>query len=226
MDLKSTLPLVEKVLSWLSLKRVATLGITAVVIITSITLFENRTQLVDGVKHRNSSERSVSDEPFKISPASDELIKTFVRKNSEVTMVSIVSVNMRVLQRHPVYFYTLDPAVKQMVDSYAQSKNLTQPFFNQDEKNDNQMVSLMNGEFQCVKFDETVNATIFPGIKNKVKFICRVGLSPYHGQFSGYISALLSDVPTSYKQQELRLEMVQLATSIYMADVVGKRNRQ
>ncbi len=223
MDFKSTLPLIEKVLSWLSLKRVFMLGITAAVIITSLTIFENRTQLANGVRTRGVTERVVSDEPFKVGENSEAQIKSFVAKNEGVVVFTVISVNMRVLQRHPVYIYTNDTSMKQLIDSYSQSKNMTQPFFTSDEKNDNQMIELMSGGFHCVKYEDTVNALIFPGVKNKVKAICRVGLPPYHGQFSGYISALLSELPSSYKQQELRLELVQLATSIYMADVVGKR---
>lgn len=223
MDFKSALPLFERILSWLTFRRVFTLSVTAIVLITCVTLFENRTQLANSVRHRGNVERVISDEPFKVSENSQAEIKQFINKNKDVGVIVVMSVNMRALQRQPVYMYSNDPSLNELIESYSKSTNMSHPLFTNEESNDSQMIGLMNGEFQCVKFEETVNAIIFPGIKGKIKGICRVSLPPYHGQFAGYISILTTEMPSSYKQQELRLEMVQLATSLYMADVVGKR---
>jgi hypothetical protein len=222
MDVKNTLPLIEKALSWLSVQRIIALGITAIIIIGSLTIFENRTQLAQSIKNTDSSEEYVQDEPFKISVSNDGNIKDFVSKNNEVALVTVISVNMRVLQRYPVYFYSSDVSIRRLVEEHVQT-NMAHPFLSENEKNNVQMIALMNGEFQCFKFDETINATIFPAIKEKVKVICDIGIPPYHGQFSGYISVMLSEVPSGYKQQELKLEMVQLAASIYASDVIAKQ---
>jgi hypothetical protein len=222
MDYKKALPLIDKFLGWVSLKRVLLLGFMAVVMITTLTVFENRTQLSEGIADRGK-ERNLFDEPIKLSKSSEEQIKTVTKGHAEILMISVISVNMRVLQRTPVYVYSGDVQIQKMVDNQLAARTGTIPVFTKDEKADADMVSLMNGDFSCVKYGDTVNATIFPALAGRVKQLCRIGLPPYKGNFAGYISVMLSDMTGPYKEDEIRLELTKLATDIYLSDVVSRR---
>jgi hypothetical protein len=222
MDYKKALPLIDKFLGWVSIKRVVMLALIIVVCITTQTIFENRAQLSEGIADRGK-EHNVFDAPIKLSKNSEEAIKNLVNNHSEILLATVMSVNMRALQRTPVFFYSGDAQVTKMIDGQLSQRTGTLPIFTHDEKADGEIVGLMNGDFSCVKYSDTVNASIFPSLVGKVKLLCRVGLPPYKGNFSGYISLLVMDLSGPYKEDEIRLELTKVATDIYLSDVVGKQ---
>ena len=105
MDLiKKVLPLLGKILTWITLSRVLLLALFSAALIISITLFEQRSYLIDiepKVKTPIPNIRQIE-----LTEELKKAIKSFVDKSSLVVFVSVVNTNISVNQRETFFFYT------------------------------------------------------------------------------------------------------------------------
>ena len=224
MDYKKALPLLGKFVEWATPKRVLLLALMAWAVITGITVFEQRGVIVNTITADRQSTAAAPEE-FRavLTPEIKDKISQLVTRAPNINMIGVLTTNLRVNQRDMIYFYSDDPFVTAAWNSFLAARGSTQPVFNTDEKNNLQMVSVINGEFACHKFEDTVNAALIPKLGQKMQYVCRVSLPPYYGEFSGYIMLGLTAPPTDAEKAELRMDAVRLATDIYFKAITKKR---
>ena len=99
----------------------------------------------------------------------------------------------------------------------------TQAIFTSSEHGNEQMVAVINGEFGCFKYEDTINYIVAPALASKMPYVCRVSLPPYYGEFSGYLAFGLKAKPDEGKANEVRIEAVRLATEIYFKAIAKGR---
>jgi len=216
MDLKKALPLLDKFFAWATPKRVLMLAFAAMACIISLTFFEHRSSVIEIFKAKDLAPPELS---VVLADDTRKKIEELVNRSPDVNTVMIVAANIRVNQREMVYYFSDDPVVDFTIKAYANSHGSAQTIFSHDEKNNAQMVSVINGEFGCYKYEDTSNNVMAPKLAQRTPTICRISLPPYYGEFSGYVSIGLTHVPDEALQNEIRIAATRLATEIYFKSI-------
>jgi hypothetical protein len=134
---------------------------------------------------------------IRVSTKTKEFIDSSVNvANGSVSGIQIVNVDFRKNTRSTAYFHYVSKVLKEDSERYISNKLVDTPLFNDSEINNQRLINLINGEFVCTDFDNTMAATIFPNASRDVEIVCSVSIPPYYGRFSGYMNVYLSRQPT------------------------------
>lgn len=213
MELKKVVPFIlDKGIVWVSPKRILMLAFMAIVTIFSITLFEERSVVNGLFTQEQSAPRDLN---VVLSERVRKRIDDTVIRSPLIVGARVVSANLKVNQRAQVYYYTDDPVVQSQWDQYIRERGNTQAIFSSDQVNNLQMVAVINGEFACSEFKDSLIGKVMPSLEGHIKYSCRVGIPPYYGDFSGYLVFWLKDAPDEGMTNEVRIEAVRLANDIY-----------
>lgn len=216
MKIKKALPILDRFVTWASPTRIMMLTFVSLVLIGSLTVFEKRDAIVKGFTDHDSIEVSISKEPrLELPTEIQEQIIKLVKRSPNITFISVVAANLRANQRDTVFYYADEQNIDLAMRNLMASNGSTYPIFTTNDKSNAQMVSVLNGEFSCQKFADTIFATRLPLAANDMPHICQVSMPPYYGEFSGYILFGLKKVPDKMGMDDLRLEAVKLSTDIY-----------
>lgn len=206
-----------KVITWLNLKKVFLLALVSLCAILLFAGYENRVRIVEEV----GGQAKVTAK-FKVSADLQDRIKTYVNSSSLITTMTVLSADLKINERDIVYRYSDSAVLNELWEKKFRETGTARPIFTKDTQNNSQMVSVVNGEFSCTPYAETVNAGIVPEAAKLTPVICRVSLPPYYGEFSGYITLSLVKVPTDAERGELQLEAKRIANEIFFKNVVRK----
>jgi hypothetical protein len=216
MKIKKALPILDRFVTWASPTRIIMLTCVALVLIGSLTVFEKRDAIVKGLTDHDGVEVSISQEPkLELPSETQEQIIKLVKRSPDISFIAVVSANLRVNQRDTVFYYSDEHTIDLAMRNLLASSGSTYPIFTTNDKSNVQMVSVINGEFSCQKFGDTIFATRLPAAANDMPHICQVSMPPYYGEFSGYILFGLKKVPDKMGMDDLRLEAIKLSTDIY-----------
>lgn len=212
--------LAAKVIRVISLKNVAIWTFAALVVLIGYTVFENRTILVNYVVRGPEADSPVASTSFAISETSKSRIRALVVENDLIIAITILNADIRNNRRVPSYWYSDDSQVQVKLDQLFSGRYGGIPLFTSDEKNNENIVGVINGEFACATYEGGGNAAIFPGLSNRFPYVCRTSLPPYYGQFSGYVTISLNRIPTQPELDAIKAETLNISTEIYFRDVL------
>jgi len=213
MDLKKVLPVAANVISWLSLKKIVMLVCAGLVLIFVMTIFENRSVVTKIFKPKDYA--IPAEHRLVVADDTQKKIQELVTRSPDINMIMIIGAEIRVNQRELVYYFSDDVTIDLAMKSYIGTHSTRQPIFSVDERNNAQMVSVINGEFGCYKYEASMSTIIAPAVSLQAPAICRISLPPYYGEFSGYVNITLSKFPDVALQNQIRIDAVRLATEIY-----------
>ena len=211
--------LAAKVVKIISLKNVAIWTFAALVVILGYAFFEKRTEIVSYIVNGPVSE-APGIASFGISDTSKNRIKQIVDIDELISAIIVANVDIRNNRRIALHWYSDDTSLQKSIDALFANKYGGIPLFTSDEKNNETIVSIINGEFSCNSYKDGGNAGVFPGLENRLPYICRAPLPPYYGQFSGYVTLSLNRVPTADELTALKAETINISTEIYFRDVL------
>jgi hypothetical protein len=211
--------LLAKIVKVISLKNILIWSLTALTAIVGYTIFENRVAITNYVVNGPENE-APQISTFTVSDTSKSRIKQLVDTDDQINGVIILNADIRNNRRVPIEWYSDDSSIQKQIDTLFGGKYGGIPLFTSDEKNNENIVGVINGEFACSSFDEGGNGSIFPGLSSRMPFICRTSLPPYYGQFSGYILVTLNRVPTASELDKIKSETLNISTEIYFRDVL------
>lgn len=217
--------LTAKVIRVISLKNVAIWTFAALVALIGYTVFENRTILVNYAVKGPEGSTPITSPVFTISDTTKTRIKTLTDTNDLIIGVTILNADIRNNRRVPIYWYSDDTQVQARLESLFSGRYGGIPLFTSDEKNNENIVGVINGEFACATYAGGGNSALFPGLDNRFPFVCRTSLPPYYGQFSGYVTIALNRIPTQPELDALKSEALNISTEIYFRDVLPANRR-
>lgn len=217
--IKRFLPVIKKFIIWETPKQILMLFLFCLMSLISITLFEQRTNIFNATTN-NLSLPPMSVKKIVVPNDIDIKIQNLLNQQSNIAFISLVSADLRVNQREMVYFYSNNSLVNLIHDEALKLRGKTHVIFGADEKENEQMVAMINGEFACYKYDETSNMRLAPRGNVIIPYLCRISLPPYYGEFSGYLTFGLKSEPDQAQKDRLKLEGTRLSTEIYFR---GKR---
>ena len=177
-----------KLLSW---QKIIQTFVFIAILIAAWGMWENRVVIYNSVR---VSAKVETNEPLYITLSQDSIsyIEEIAKKsNSRIAGVQIVSVNFRKNTRITSYFSISEPILKSDYDTFLRNKITDTPLFVENETNNQILINLINGEFICSDFKDTIAVKLFPNAQSKILTICSVSIPPYYGRFSGYMNMYL-----------------------------------
>jgi hypothetical protein len=215
------LSLATKIIKIISLRNVALWSSVALVGLVGYTVFETRAVIINYFVNGPEAEAPAVPS-FSLGETSRLRVKSMVDGEDLVTGAVILNADLRNNRRVPIFWYSSDPGLQKQFENLFGGRFGGIPLFTSDDKNNNTVVSMINGEFSCGTFAEVGASSLFPGLANRIPFICRAGIPPYYGQFAGYITLTLSRQPSPEEFDRLKSETMNISTDIFFRDVKQK----
>jgi hypothetical protein len=203
---------------WASLKKVAMLATICLFSLIGFTMFEERVQIF------SAQPEPVALRRFVVTDDLATRIRALVN-SSAVSMVVVYAADLQLNERVAMYRFSDNPMLTALWDKYVLEFGASHPVFTKDDTSNVLMVTIVNGEFSCHKYSETINRLLVQSAP--VTHVCYISLPPYYGSFAGFLEVSLTRAPTNAEEQSLSLEMKRLSNDIFFKNIVpGLPNRQ
>lgn len=206
-----------KVIAWLNLKKVFLLGAVALGGITLFTAYEQRAQIISawtGVPHTKAK--------FRVSTEMQDRIRQLVLSSPNINTITVLTADLKINERDIVFRFSDSAVLNELWEKQFSERGSAQPIFTKDTENNNQMVSVVNGEFSCHPYSKTINQLLVPEAAKLTAAVCRISLPPYYGEFSGYLAFSLNQPVSDVELYSLQLEAKRLANEIFFKNIVSR----
>jgi hypothetical protein len=213
----SSLNTVKELLNSLSWTKILQLAIVFSIIIVAWMSFENSTELYKYFSNPRFIKSMTVAAP--LSKRSLESIDQAVANSELIVGIQVFLVNFQTNTRSIIYSSADNTELKSIFANAIGSKISYLPLFNTDPENNKTLVSVIDGDFICNKYDGSIIATVLPDTKSYIKSVCVTGIPPYYGKISGMISIFTNRPPTPEEVDQLRVLSRNLSTVIYNADL-------
>lgn len=215
------LSLATKIIKVISLRNVVLWTSAALVGLVGYTTFETRAAIINYIV--NGPEAEVPASPgFALGETSRQRVKQLVDSDDLVSGAVVLNTDLRNNRRLPIFWYSSDIGLNKQFENLFGGRFGGIPLFTSDDKNNNTVVSMINGEFSCGTYAEVGGGSLFPGLANRIPYLCRASIPPYYGQFSGYIALTLTRQPMAEELDRLKSETMNISTDIFFRDVKQK----
>lgn len=205
-----------KILTW---QKIIQATITIFVLGAAYGFWENRVIVYNSLK---VGARVEVDESLILNLSNPTIVmldETVGRLKATVGGISVTNVNFKKNTRSTAYFSIVDPALKAAYASFQSNRISDTVLFNDNEMNNQRMINLINGEFVCNDFKDTIAFKNLPGAASSIVTICSISIPPYYGRFSGYMTIYLTKKPSSDELTIVRQVARDISLRIYETDV-------
>lgn len=201
-------------LTW---KRVGLLSLLAACVISLLVVFENRTTLFNKIVDPLPVEAMTI--PWELSDASKGELLNLTHSQPILGGVVVMEVNLK-KNRSTIKFWDVkDPALRAEATKIA-ATILPQAFFrSEDRKNNDQMLSVLNNQFSCVKVEDTTYVRFVPDSVKTLPYVCRLAVPPFAGQFAGFVALFLTRAPSPADVDSLKIELTRISIEMYLRDI-------
>lgn len=208
------------VISWLNLRKVLLLALASLATLICYTAYEERTRILTAL----SADLSPRHEMQKFNISDDIAIEIrYMTRLPIVSMVAVYAADLQINERMIAYRYADDPYLTDLWDKQIATAGNSLPLFTHNTKVNALVVSIINGQFSCHPYQDTMNREILRNDRTPV--LCFVSLPPYYGSFSGYVEVSLARVPTTLEQQTIEIEIKRLSNDIFFKNVMPTRRQ-
>ncbi len=204
-----------KVLSW---TKIAQFSALAIICLLALLAWQGKEILYNSLKVKAVVE---TEEPIKIktSEQTNSYIDNILTKSSNISGIQIINVNFRKNTRSTAYFTISDRILRDEVEDHRKKSIADTPLFNENETNNQRLINLINGDFVCTDFKDTIGGKIWPKAATSVTTVCSISVPPYYGRFSGYVNVYLNRKPDSSDIILLKQLMRDISLRIYEKDI-------
>ena len=214
---KRVISFLEEMIDTLTFRRVALLCLLATIVITMLSIFENRSALFSMMYRSAETEYTLK---WDVGNESKSELNALMSAPL-VGGIVVTEVNLKQNRRIIKYFTIRDQELLKIVKPTAVSI-IPQALFDYDAKNTQQMVAMLNNEFLCSPTKDTIFMRFFPEFQLKLPYMCRLAVPPFFGEFAGYITAALTRQPTPAEFDALKIEINRIAVEMYLRDIAKK----
>jgi hypothetical protein len=136
-----------------------------------------------------------------------QAIDTAVARDPIIVGVQIIRVDLKKNVRYILYSSLKDPAVKKLYLGFiADNITVEVPIFTKNAVQDAIMLSIINHEFVCYPFTDTISYELVPALAPYIKTVCSTTIPVQYGNFEGFVAVFLSRVPTETEKDLIRIE--------------------
>lgn len=212
-SIESKLTLLQKLLVILSWKKLAQFTVFLLMVFLAWLTYETRDKVYEVLTQPKIQNRSIL--VTKISKPVQDQIEAAVIKSDLINAIQITMVDFQKNSRTVIYTTIDNPELEKAYKKFADLGFVELPLFNSDLINNKRMVDLINGEFICNPYVDTIGARIVPESTKFISTVCANGIPPYYGKFTGIVSIYTKRPPTPEEIDQLRTLAKTLSTTIY-----------
>jgi len=206
-------------LTW---KRAGLLTLLGTFLVVLLMAFENRSTLFDRVYQQPTIEQLTY--PWELTDNTKTDLVNLMSQDL-VGGVLVTEVNLKKNRRTTKFWSIKDPSFKENVAKTVATL-LPQALFDNDRRNNEQMIAVLNNQFLCTRTEDTTFARLFPEMPKKLPYVCRLAVPPYVGEFAGFITIALSRQATQSELEALKIELTRISIELYLRDVAQRGLRE
>lgn len=208
----------EEMIEILTFRRVALLTFLGAIGIVLFAMFEHRDALFAmAYKQVHSNNAIIWDIS---SDSKNDVLNLSKFGNGLVNAVSITDVDLSKNRKSLKYIVSANSEIQAKVKDLPQQVHAIS-LFDYDQKDIEQMVSMLNNEFVCTPIADVDQRIHFLELTKAVQ-VCRIAVPPYFGEFAGFITLYLSRAPTFDEVESLKMEAARTSIQIYLRDISKK----
>jgi hypothetical protein len=215
MTSQKIISLTKQILNLFSWKNLFQFTCFLIIIALAYGFYENRNQIYSRVLHSDSipNRLNVRLSAKSVNEVDDIVIKSNLIIASQITLVDF-NKNTRII----IYSFSDNEILKKIINTFQENNFGVVPLFNSDSENNIRMSRLINGEFICTPYKDTIAYKLVPDASQAVEYVCANGIPPYYGKFTGIVSLYLKNKPTDAEVDQLRTLSRDLSISVFERD--------
>jgi hypothetical protein len=208
--------LVQRFLKALSWNKILQLFVFLLLIGVSVALYETREYLHEFTKYPRIGQYTAP--VYSLSTETKAEIELIVSRSDLIVGVVIATVDFNRNTRHILYRNTDNSGLRDLYNNSNTNVVGELPLFNNDTVNNARMVDLINGEFVCHPYANSIDAIVNPATIPFAHTVCSNGIPPFYGMFSGVVNVITARAPTPPEISQIRELTRSLALKIYERD--------
>lgn len=209
---------VQDVTDKLTVTRLLLVLLASVIATFSMFFYDNRNILFVTMIKAISSNREVVN--WDLSKESKIDVVKLVRDSEEINFALVTQINLQKNRRN-VRFWELQSKMLDEIQNKAAFLG-PMPVFDKDGRNTSQILAILNGDFVCSPFEETVFYKIFPDLAREMPIICSVSIPPVYGHSTGILTVGLTKKLSMEEMTTIKQDVIDLSSKIYMRDIIKK----
>jgi hypothetical protein len=151
-----------------------------------------------------------------IGQSLQENIDATVSRNPNIVGIQVVKVDLAKNIRYIAYTSLGNPAVEKLYNTFVTNRVTREvPVFTGKNYQDSRIISIINHEFICYPFKETLSYEFIPELDKYITTVCSTTIPPHSGQFEGFIAIFLKEEPTPTVKDLIRIESIRLSADSY-----------
>jgi hypothetical protein len=161
----------------------------------------------------------------KLSPAGEDSVANFMYKwRSSAVYLTVLRFEHAKNTRVPIYRFFNDDAVKKIITDRLNGGDGALPMFiANDNSNNNQMISVIQGEMTCGPFEGGGLARVWPDLVKTFTISCRVPIPPGFGGAIGYIVVHFKQPELrSYEFEAMKIDLAGLAIALNISSAASR----
>ena len=153
------------------------------------------------------------------SPLSEQLRKEVNADLDRVDIINgvqVVKIDLTRNVRFLIHTYWKTSELQRLYDDFSKTRITSEiPVFSKDEVQNARIIRIMNHEFDCTPFKDTLSYKLVPESANHIAVVCSISIPPAFSEFKGIIAASLSRVPTEIEKAFVRNALIDISNNIY-----------
>jgi hypothetical protein len=184
-------------------------GLSAVVIISLIGILAAYTYFRF---EKQSSVRTYQELPKE----SSAYINGEMYKLPIINGIQVVKVDLERNVRYIVYAHYTNPQLQDLYATFSKARiTLEIPVFTLDDIQNERIVKLMNHEYNCTAYKNTLIYKFVPESSQFIKTICSISIPPAYGEFRGLLAVTLSKEPNDLEKDQVRIFLENVSNKVY-----------
>jgi hypothetical protein len=168
----------------------------------------------------------ISNTKFQISDRSKDALVEYMREEPLIVGVAAVEVDLAKNTRRTVFFQASLSALQRVWDDYLTRRAPPPAVFSASSpaQQNERMAHVINGNFDCRPFRDTVGFKYYPEAENFAPWICSISVPPGFtgGDFSGFITFYLTREPEDAEMKKMTKNAIELSALIHRRDIQKK----
>jgi hypothetical protein len=211
--------MIQKFLQVLTWKKLLQLFLFLFIISLSWATYENR-EVIYGFANQKRIDPS-SPHVHELSKNTTNEIDAIVERSELIVGIQVILADFQKNQRIVIYssIDSDNPELKKIYSKFANSSIGNVPLFSDNVDDNRHLVALINGEFACRPFLETLSGRMAVEAGQYIKFSCSNGIPASYGRFTGVIVVYLKRQAHAEEYDQIRSVTKVLSTTIFDRDL-------
>jgi len=206
---------VRVLLNTLTWKKISQLVVFLFIVALAWSGFETRESIYNFIRQERITTTPVI---RNISKLTSYDIDKAIEQSELIVSMQVTVVDFQRNIRSIVYTGVDNVALKDIYSRFELGTFKELPLFNNDVVNNKRIVDLINGEFSCGVYTESLLYKMLPETGQYIKYSCSNGIPPFYGKFTGMVTVYTNRVPTPEEVDQLRAVLKHISSIIYDRD--------